>query len=360
MRRDPRLTLEQTKKLSKARLLGQGRTLSVFLEDWELAKLAAVIADDVGDSSISSRVPRLPSSAGGDYYNIPLLWFSERVEIDDFVGLYLDCVQNIPDFDTYFESLCELHKRRRKYEMILSAQPLPTMLQVSPRALLEFGAVATPALASWIVWRKWFYDIDNRAAQETGYLFEPILASALGGVPCGAGTSPIKRSGDNSKARQVDCIVGRDAYEFKLRVTIAASGQGRFGEELAFASDCQASGYVPILLVLDPTPSSRLVDLHAAFERYGGRAYIGNAAWQHLEAEAGPTMATFVEKYVRRPIAELDEHTTELLDLYVAAEHGRSTFRFRLGAGPSAQEWTVQRSENEALADDAGPSAEDQ
>lgn len=348
-RRDTRLTLEQTKKLSKARVLGQGRAIAIYLEDSELAKLIAVIVDDVGSSAMRSHLPTLPKAARGDYYNIPLSWFAEPIEVKDFPGLYLKCVATINDFETYFENLCELHKRRRKYEIILQGQPVPTMLQVSPRALLEFGVIATPALASWIMWRKWFYDIDNRAAQETGYLFEPILASALGGMPYGARNSPIKRASDNNKARQVDCIVGRDAYEFKLRVTIAASGQGRFGEEIGFANDCKLSGYVPILLVLDPTPSSRLDDLKAAFERHGGRAHIGDEAWQHLEAEAGPTMATFVERYVRKPIAALDEHTVELLDLYVTAARDRSTFQFKLGTGDRAYEWTVKRSENEAL-----------
>lgn len=348
-RRDSRLTLEQTKSLSKARVLGQGRALSIFLEDAELARLAAVAVEDVGASIMKSYVPALPSAAKGNYYDIPLAWFAEPGAVHDFIDIYLRCIETIEYFDTYFSNLCELHKRRRKYAMIMSAQPIPTMLQVSPRALLEFGVIDTPALASWIMWRKWFYDIDNRSAQETGYLFEPILASALGGEPYGARNSPIKRQSDHNKGRQVDCIVGRDAYEFKLRVTIAASGQGRFKEELDFASDSQASGYVPILLVLDPTPSSRLDDLKAAFERYGGCAYIGDEAWQHLEAEAGQVMATFVEKYVRQPIGALDKHAMELLDLSVAAESDRSTFSFKLGTGKNVHEWTVRRSENEAL-----------
>lgn len=58
-------------------------------------------------------------------------------------------------------------------------------------------------------------------------LFEPILAAALGGVPFPAKKSPVKRAEDPTKGRQVDCVVDRDAYEFKIRVTIAASGQGR-------------------------------------------------------------------------------------------------------------------------------------
>jgi len=348
-RRDPRLTLEQSKRLSKARQLGQARAIPIFLEDSELMRLLSVIASDVSNAPLQTALPSLPPESSGDYYKVPLSWFSAPAGAADFPALYLRCAQTIQDFDTYFENLCELHKRRRKYEIILRAQPLPTMLQVSPRTLLEFGSIATPALASWLTWRKWFYDIDNRAAQETGYLFEPILASALGGTPYGAKNSPIKRTGDDGKGRQVDCIVNRDAYEFKLRVTIAASGQGRFGEELAFAEDCKASGYVPILLVLDPTPSARLDDLKAEFGRFGGRAYIGNDAWQHLESEAGGTMATFVERYVRRPIASLDEHAIELLDLYVTATRDHSTFHFKLGTGDRAHQWSIQRAEIESL-----------
>ena len=349
-RRDERISLEQSKRLSKARILGLATALPILLEDWELAKLAAVILSDTAHPLAGAELPKLPETAGGDYYKIPLGWFAERVEIRDFVGTYLRCSGEVPDFDTYFDCLCELHKRRRKYERILSAQPLPTMLQVSPRSLLEFGIIATPALASWLAWRKWFYDIDNRAAQETGYLFEPILASALGGQPYGARNSPIKRMSDYNKGRQVDCIVGEDAYEFKLRVTIAASGQGRFSEELDFAKDCRASSFNPILLVLDPTPSKRLDDLRAECQRFGGGAYVGDEAWLHLEQEAGPTMATLIEKYVRRPITMLDEHAMELLDLCVSTERDRSALHFKVGRGKSAHAWTVRRAENPALA----------
>ncbi|NJP06442.1 MAG: restriction endonuclease [Chloroflexaceae bacterium] len=328
------MTLDQSKRLSAARVLGKTQALPIYLEDSELIRLISVILSDVNNQALIPYVLQLPSSADGDYYHTPLEWFLEPYEKNiDFVDLYLRCVNQIPDFETYFENLCELHKRRRKYEMILSAQPLPTMLQVSPRALLEFGVIATPALASWLMWRKWFYDIDNRAAQETVYLFEPILASSLGGMSYIAHSSPIRRVSDPGKGRQVDCIVDRDAYEFKLRVTTAASGQGRFGEELDFAKDCQTSGFTPILLVLDPTPNTRLNDLIAEFDRYDGRAYIGSEAWQHIANESGPTMAAFVEKYVRRPIAALDEHALTLLDLSVAINHDRSAVTLRLSGG---------------------------
>ena len=70
------------------------------------------------------------------------------------------------------------------------------------------------------------FDIDNRAGQETGYLFEPIIAHCIGGVSFGATNSPIKRIGGKG-GRQVDCLREeiKTAYEVKVRVTIAASGQ---------------------------------------------------------------------------------------------------------------------------------------
>jgi hypothetical protein len=121
----------------------------------------------------------------------------------------LNGIREIPDLKTYLSCLASLHKRRKKYSLILRAQPIPKMIQVSPRALVEFGSMQPDALASWLTWRKWFYDLDNRSAQETGYLFEPILAAALGGEAKGSKNSPIKRTDDPSKGRQVDFVLGK-------------------------------------------------------------------------------------------------------------------------------------------------------
>ena len=349
MARDLRLSLEQSKRLTKARVLGTGRDISINLSDSELLKLLSVIASDNRHDDLQNNLPKLPPQAKGDYYGIPISWFVSRERVDDFGLLYLRFANEIPDFETYFECLCELHKRRRKYAIILSAQPLPTSVQVSPRSLLEYGGLPSDVLASWLTWRKWFFDIDNRAGQETGYLFEPILASSLGGTPFPASKSPIRRLSDAKKGRQVDCIVGEDAYEFKLRVTIAASGQGRFAEELDFAKDCRSSGFRPILLVLDPTPNSRLSELKSAFEKSGGLAFIGDKAWEHLEHEAGATMTTFVERYVRRPIDEVGKHSPTLLDLSASATPDRKKFTFQLSDAKNKYLWDILRLEDPNL-----------
>lgn len=245
----------------------------------------------------------------------------------EFEVVFIGLTAAGPDFPTYFKCLCELHKRRRKFQRILELQAMPQREQIVPRALLEYGLHPSEALASWLVWRKWLYDLDNRSAQETGYLFEPILAASLGGIAYAAARSPIKRADTPSRGRQVDCIDGKTAYEFKMRVTIAASGQGRFREELDFARDCHASGYTPVLLVLDPTPSTRLDELTREYARYGGNAYSGAAAWKHIEERAGHTMGAFVRRYVQSPLLTVDMAHTALQPISLVQTDGAIEIR---------------------------------
>ncbi len=312
------LDKETRQLINAARTLGSAG-LSVYLEDHTLIRLCAVAATDLDRYDLVESVAD-KSELSRNYYNTPLEWFEQLVsealpseglstlapEGVTLEELFSTLTKEIADFATYFRNLCELHKRRLKFKLILENQPLPEMEQIVPRCLLEFGLRPPEALASWLVWRKWLYDVDNRSAQETGYLFEPILTAAIGGVSYSARTSPVKRADDPNKGRQVDCIDGKSAYEFKMRVTIAASGQGRFKEELDFARDCYESGYSPILLVLDPTPSSRLEELSAEYAKYGGIAYVGDDAWNHLATKAGKVMGRFVDKYVRQPLEEVE------------------------------------------------------
>lgn len=351
MRKNPsRLTAEESKLLTKVMTMGLGTTLPVMMSPSELAKLIGVIYHDTdcGDELKESH-PQLWEQIApkADYYDLPEDWFLEPIHLEpeQHVALIKTGEEQIEDFTTYLRCLSELHKRRRKYRMILSAQPMPTMIQVSPRSLVEYGTTEPQALASWLTWRKFFYDLDNRSAQETGYLFEPILAAAIGGEQKSARAKVVTRSGDATKGRQVDCwkvLPNGDtlAYEFKLRVTIAASGQGRFGEEIQFAEDAFNSGAKPILVVLDPTMNPRLEVLQKAFEAKGGRAYLGEEAWEHLEAQAGDVMSRFIEKYVRRPIEDISRFETEhesggnrkqidLLDLH--ASYQRDQIVLQLG-----------------------------
>ncbi len=293
------LTHAQRAILEKARALGGGGQ-AVALNDGACRFLIAVIAKDLG---ILDKFPEITGDVPPFFGQYPLasLELPGSAPLDLFERL----VTVDPNGDTYFGCLAALHKARLKYERILEVQPLPTIDQVGPRGLLQFGTMGAHALTGFLLWRKWMFDIDNRAGQETGYLFEPIIAAAIGGTPAPSRKSPVKRTRDAAKGRQVDCIRGNRAYEFKIRVTIAASGQGRWSEELEFPIDCRGSGFVPVLVVLDPTTNPKLTELTRAFKENDGEVYIGTKAWEHLESTAGPTLGRFLKSYVHAPIAEL-------------------------------------------------------
>lgn len=320
-RKTSKLNKEEQKLLTKVMTMGSGTNLPVVMTPSELAKLIGIIYHDTGcGHELEEQHPGLWERIAPptEYYDLPEDWFFNEIDLEpeQHVALIKSGEDQIEDFTTYLRCLSELHKRRRKYSMILAAQPMPTMVQISPRSLVEYGSTDPEALASWLTWRKFFFDLDNRSAQETGYLFEPILAAAIGGEQKSAKTRVVTRTGDATKGRQVDCWKvlpnGENlAYEFKLRVTIAASGQGRFGEETQFAVDARNSGATPILMVLDPTMNPRLEDLQAAYEAKGGRAYLGEDAWKHLEEDAGEVMSKFIEKYVRRPIEVISQFENE-------------------------------------------------
>ncbi|MEM1166558.1 MAG: restriction endonuclease [Planctomycetota bacterium] len=310
------LSQSQKTLIEKARVLGSGS--DHFTLDRETCSyLVGVIAEDLG---LLDQFPEIGRGVPGFYSTDAIEALRIDVDFSTVVGRLFDADENA---DTYFSCLANFHKRRLKYQRILRTQPLPTIEQVGPRGLLQFGSLSPRALTALLLWRKWIYDIDNRAAQETGYLFEPIIAHAIGGAPVSAKQSPVKREGDKKKGRQVDCIVEQRAYEFKMRVTIAASGQGRWGEELQFPKECRLSGYTPVLVVLDPTPNPKLDDLTKAFLAEKGEVYAGDEAWKHLDDMAGPTMSRFLENYVRGPIESLLAEANQTLpDLYMSlADH---------------------------------------
>jgi len=245
-----------------------------------------------------------------------------------------DVVEWLQDQDhhntVYLELLVRLFARRLKYRAILRTQAFATSDQIGPRTLLEHGLVEAGALSSLVVWRKWLMDIDNRSGQETGYLYDAIVARALGGRAYGSGNSPIRRK-HSSGSRQVDCIVedGHEyyAYEVKIRITDAASRQGRLDEELSFPGDCEFSGHVPRLLVFDPTPCSTLDQVVSAFERSGGEAYLGQAAYKHISATAGPPQAEFLQRYVAEPLKRYEDTLPDFVD-------GRTLADLCLSAAP--------------------------
>lgn len=318
------LTKAQATIWQKARTLGSGGQ-AVGLTDGACNFLLSTIAHDLG------LVAQFPEFGRG---SPPFFGDGKISELSidghDPRALFERLVAESSDADTYFACLAALHKARLKYERILSTQPFPTLEQVGPRGLLQYGKLTGKALAGFLFWRKWLFDIDNRAGQETGYLFEPIIAHAIGGTPASAGKSPVKRHRDPQKGRQIDCLLDRRAYEFKIRVTIAASGQGRWQEELDFPVDCRQSGFTPVLVCMDSTPNPKLDALVQAFRRQRGEVFIGDAAWTHLDAVAGATMAKFLDTYIKSPIQNLLSQNSEQPPEFVARLSG-SFIDIRLG-----------------------------
>jgi len=307
---------------SKSRLLESGYP-SVTLNESELYSIFLIICRDliwnIAELGLSEPLSIIPHQ---NYYKIPLEWFSSHEAVPNIQVLQEVLASGIDidsDFGMYFLNLCSLHKRRLKFQKILHHQPKPTMDQVGPRGLLEYGICDNDLLNSWLIWRKWIFDIDNRAGQETGYMFEPILACCLGGEAISATNSPIKRLDEKgipkTTGRQIDCYIGAEnvAYEFKIRVTIAASGQGRFGEELSFPKECRAAGITPILIVLDPTSSHRLIELSQVFKKYDGIVFIGEQAWGHLEEKSGKIMSHFIDNYIKPPLKTINDFNTSKL-----------------------------------------------
>jgi hypothetical protein len=299
--------LSKTQQAALTRLrTGGNSVIDVSLDEEVCSYLVSLV---VSDLKLTRSFPGLPSPAAPFFTRDPLK--SLRIAGVDFLAIYEKLLGVCSDADAYFACIAKLHKARLKYDSILQKQPIPTLNQVGPRGLLQYGTLSPNALTGLLFWRKWFFDLDNRSGQETGYLFEPIIAAAIGGVPYSAAKSPIRRkprTGTTSPGgRQVDCIRADDkrAYEFKLRVTIAASGQGRWAEELNFPVDVRFSRYTPVLIVLDPTKNDKLTALSTAFKAQRGEVYVGQNAWDHLEAQAGSTMSQFIEKYVRTPMESL-------------------------------------------------------
>ena len=308
------LTKSQAGIWQKARALGNGGQ-AVRLDDPACTYLIARIVYDLG---LQSEFPELGSEPTAFFSRLS----SSELAIEGFNAkeLFERLVVSNTDADMYFACLSQLHKARMKYERILQTQPVPTLEQIGPRSLLQFGKLETESLVGLLFWRKWFYDIDNRAGQETGYLFEPILAHAVGGTPASASKSPVRRKSNANKGRQVDCLLDEKAYEMKIRVTIAASGQGRWAEELEFPEDCKSSGYMPVLVCMDGTPNEKLESLANAFKACGGEVYIGDEAWKHLDELAGDTMSHFINGYVRAPIQDLLARRVERMPDLVARE----------------------------------------
>jgi hypothetical protein len=148
---------------TKCKMHGSGDA-QVILADTELYALICIAIGDLGWSfqELGIESIELPNT---DYYQINLTWFNQvdiaELNPDKILAALDCCIKKDNDFFLYIDNFSALHRRRVKYQRILSQQPLPNMDQIGPRVLLEYGYCNLTLLANWMVWRKWIYDIDN-------------------------------------------------------------------------------------------------------------------------------------------------------------------------------------------------------
>src|SRR5262249_25694890 len=157
----------------RSRAIGSGGQ-AVLLSDGACAYLTGRI---VLDLDLLRSFPEVPANLPGFFDRQDLS--SLTLTVDDPKSLFERLTRLVDDADTYYACLATLHKARLKYQLITETQPFSTLEQVGPRALLQYGQLTPTALAGLLFWRKWLFDVDNRAGQETGYLFEPIIAYSI-------------------------------------------------------------------------------------------------------------------------------------------------------------------------------------
>ena len=120
-----RLTLDESRLLTRVTTLGSGTNLPVVMTPGELMKLIGVIYRDTNMSARLDPALWRKIAPPETYYRIPQSWFDQPIQVSPtaHIDLMRLASHHITDFQTYLKCLAELHKRRRKYAMILAAQP---------------------------------------------------------------------------------------------------------------------------------------------------------------------------------------------------------------------------------------------
>jgi hypothetical protein len=335
---DDRLTPDQHRALRRATTLGQTNNPDyVSLDRMTLAELIHVLAEDLDPLRDEKGEEDLPRTSA--YFEQRGAWLPSVRKLATLqetnertasaTAVFLAATAAIPDFMSALASLCEMHCRFVKFRLIMSRHPSIDCAEVAPRSLLEFGSMESARLASWLAWRKWIYDMDNRAGQETGYMLNGVIARALGGRQHSGRNSPIRRAAGFGGGRRVDCIRDRFAYDFKARLTQAASGRARLGDEIQFAHDCRVAGFTPILLALNTDRHEKTYEMVDAYRNFGGEAYVGDEAWDHIWQQATPTMRRFVDLYIKGPMEEIEGHGTSS---HLSISMKKANFSIRTGS----------------------------
>jgi hypothetical protein len=111
-----------------------------------------LLAHIVCDLKLHDRFPEVPKEIP-DFFG-PYSPSSLRLKELNFPLLFERLLSVVQDADSYFFCLGSLHKARLKYERILQAQPIPTVDQVGPRGLLQYGALSPRSLVAFLILAK--------------------------------------------------------------------------------------------------------------------------------------------------------------------------------------------------------------
>jgi hypothetical protein len=136
------LTQAQKSLIERARAVGAGEQ-GVALSDGACAFLVATIARDLG---LHRRIKGIPSDIPDFFSSVHPA--SLEISSGAFLSWFEQLVSLSPDADTYFACLAKLQRARLKYQRILETQPIPTLEQVGPRGLLQYGHLSGLGLAA--------------------------------------------------------------------------------------------------------------------------------------------------------------------------------------------------------------------
>ena len=106
------------------------------------------------------------------------------------------------------------------------------------------------------------------------------------------------------KTFEIDCLVGKDAYEIKWRD--ATTDGDHITKEQARLKSIQRAGYTPIRLMFyypNRAGAIRIQQaLEAMYEEIGGCYHFGPAAWEHLHAVTGIDLHSILSEIAEEQI----------------------------------------------------------
>ena len=161
------IPIEIKKLFSAVRILGNGDDRVTLSENELFCLLTQCCCDLSMEGSVSQLPPLSAPAPSSDYYRLPLAWFQTPQtacpSATALVESLAACIAHEPDF----RPLLREPRRAPQASPQVSAHPVHATASddESDRAAKPpgIGGVHHELLAAWLVWRKWIFDVDNRA-----------------------------------------------------------------------------------------------------------------------------------------------------------------------------------------------------